>query len=425
MEDVAVASGTGIEGHDVRRYPMIKHLCKLVWNRRRINLLITLEIFFSFLVVFAVIVMTVYYTNNYIHPLGFDYQNVWNVEISVIESSGGDRTEERRQLLEVARRLLAAAHEFSEVESVAGAAHTPYSGGRSIGCTDSKGPEVCYYPNKVTDDFRETMKINVVRGRWFGKEDDGASYSPVVINRKMARDFFGVEDPIGKRLHEPEPNDKDFIEERVIGVIDDFRKEGEFDALWGYLFTRNQLTMPHGGRFGNLVIRVRPGVTAAFEEKILSRLQAEAKDWSFKIKPIAQMREEKLQETIVPMVAFAIVAVFLMIMVGLGLTGVLWQSVTQRTKEIGLRRANGATKRRIHHQILAELFITTTIGSLAGVLVVVQFPLLNFLGFADWKVYAVSIIISLALIYLLTALCGLYPSRLATKVQPAEALHHE
>ncbi len=404
---------------------MIMHLCKLVWNRRRINMLITLEIFISFLVVFAVIVMTVYYMNNYIQPLGFDYQNVWTVGIGVIERSGGDRMEERRQLLDVARRVLAAVHEFSEVESVAGAADTPYAGGRSQGCTDRKGRELCYYRNRVTDDFRETMKINVVRGRWFGKEDDGASYRPVVINRKMARDFFGDEDPIGKRLFEPGPNDKDFIEDRVVGIIDDFRKEGEFDALWGYLFTRNPLAMPHGGRFDKLVIRVRPGVAAAFEEKLLSRLQSEARDWSFKIKPIAQMREENLQETIVPMVAFAIVALFLMIMVGLGLTGVLWQSVTQRTKEIGLRRAKGATKRRIYHQILGELFIITTFGSLAGVLVVVQFPLLNFLGFADSKVYAVSVIISLAFVYLLTALCGLYPSRLATKVQPAEALHYE
>jgi putative ABC transport system permease protein len=404
---------------------MIKHLCKLVWNRRRINMLITLEIFISFLVVFAVIVMTVYYTNNYIQPLGFDYQNVWTVNIGVIERSGGDRMEERRQLLDVARRVLAAVHEFSEVESAAGAAYTPYSRGRSQNCTDNKGLDICYYSNIVTDDFRETMKINVVRGRWFSKEDDGASYQPVVINRKMARDLFGDEDPIGKRLREPEPNDNDFIEERVVGVIDDFRKEGEFDALSGYLFSRNPLMMPHGGRFGNLAIRVRPGVTAAFEEKLLSRLQAEARDWSFKIKPIAQLREENLQETIVPMAAFALIAVFLMIMVGLGLTGVLWQSVTQRTKEIGLRRAKGATKRRIYRQILGELFIITTFGSLAGVLVVVQFPLLNFLGFADSKVYAVSVIISLAFVYLLTALCGLYPSRLATKVQPAEALHYE
>ena len=69
--------------------------------------------------------------------------------------------------------------------------------------------------------------------------------------------------------------------------------------------------------------------------------------------------------------------------------------------------------------------VITTCGALIGTLVVVQFPLLDFLGFATPKVYAYAIVISLLLIYALTAVCGLYPSWLATKVHPAEALHYE
>ena len=125
------------------------------------------------------------------------------------------------------------------------------------------------------------------------------------------------------------------------------------------------------------------------------------------------------------MTAFALVAAFLMIMVALGLIGVLWQTVTQRTKEIGLRRAKGATKGKIYLQILGELLVITTAGLIAGVLVVVQFPLLDLLGFASGDVYATSIVVSLAAIYLLTIICGLYPSWMATKVRPAEALHYE
>ena len=114
-----------------------------------------------------------------------------------------------------------------------------------------------------------------------------------------------------------------------------------------------------------------------------------------------------------------------MIMVALGLTGVLWQNVTQRTKEIGLRRAKGATARRIHRQILAELLIIATAALVAGVAVVAQFPLLDLIGVISVEVYTISIVISLAVIYALTIVCGLYPSWMATKVQPAEALHYE
>lgn len=410
---------------------MIKHICKLVWNRKRINFLITLEIFISFLVVFSVVVLAVYYADNYRQPLGFDYQNVWNIQVSTVEKSGALEKEERPQQIEKFKRALAAVREFGEVETVAGAGLVPYSNGNWTSCTDVKGKPVCYWGNSVTDDFKDVFRVNLVRGRWFGREDDGTSYKPVVINRQLARERFGGEDPIGKPLNSREekpgtPKDAEkYVEERVIGLVDDFRKNGEFAEMKGYAFFRNSLSLPDDRPPRAIAIRVQPGTTATFEEKLLKRLQGEARDWSFTIKPLVQMREDTNQKSTIPMTAFSLVAGFLMVMVGLGLIGVLWQSVTQRTKEIGLRRAKGATKRRINNQILAELLIITTCGALLGVLVVVQFPLLGVLGFASPKVYTYSIIFSLVLIYALTALCGLYPSWLATKVQPAEALHYE
>ena len=116
---------------------------------------------------------------------------------------------------------------------------------------------------------------------------------------------------------------------------------------------------------------------------------------------------------------------FLLLMVVLGLVGVLWQNVTQRTQEIGLRRAKGATARRIQQQILGEVVVMTTFAVAAGTLVVVQLPLLDALGFLSPGVMAASLVISAAAIYVLTSVCGFYPARLATRVQPAEALHYE
>jgi putative ABC transport system permease protein len=408
---------------------MIKHLFKLVWNRKRINFLVTLEIFFSFLVIFAVIVFAVYYTDNYRRPLGFDYQNVWYIGI---ERRAGSGDKDLPQQLETSRRLLAALREFGEVESAAGVWGAPYSQGNWTSRRDGKKTGKSFYfgCNPVTDDLKDVLGLQVVGGRWFGKEDDGASYKPVVINRKLARDFFGDEDPIGKDISNPEAKER--VEERVVGLIDDFRKNGEFAEPGGYLLYRNDLTFKpgapghmQGGPPRSLLIKVRPGVTAAFEEKLLARLQTEAKDWSFSIKPLVEMRASVFQEYLVPMAAFGLVAGFLLIMVGLGLTGVLWLNVTQRTKEMGLRRAKGATRRRIYKQILGELFIVTTIGLLVGTLVVVQFPLLDLMGFASPEVYTASIFISLGLMYLLTTVCGLYPSLLATRIHPAEALHYE
>ncbi len=119
------------------------------------------------------------------------------------------------------------------------------------------------------------------------------------------------------------------------------------------------------------------------------------------------------------------VAVFLMIMVGLGLIGVLWQNVTQRTREIGLRRATGAHRGQIRRQILGELWILTALGLALGVIVLVQLPLLDLVGFLPATVFWTGMGLAVVAIYTLATVSGVYPAWLATRIQPAEALHYE
>ena len=70
------------------------------------------------------------------------------------------------------------------------------------------------------------------------------------------------------------------------------------------------------------------------------------------------------------------IAGFLLLMVGLGLTGVVWQSVTQRIREFGLRRAKGATIRSVRAQVLTEMMIMTSLALIVGVALIAQLPLL-------------------------------------------------
>jgi putative ABC transport system permease protein len=398
---------------------MIRHLLKLVWNRKRFNFLITLEIFVSFLVLFAVMMFVVYYAYNYSQPLGFDYENVLNVEIDVKQQSDDYFTPEQQELT---RQLYITVKGLPEVEGVASSLSVPYQMGGSFSASELNGRKIEYERGEVTDDLLDVLRLNVVAGRWFTREDDAANFRPVVLNRRMAETVFGSGDPVGKVLHSEGSRDS---EARVVGVVSDFRKQGELWVPGNFLFTRKNLNNPKERPPRNLLIRVRPGVTAEFEEQLASKLQAVAKDWSFEVAPLASLRETLFRIQLTPVVVLGIIAAFLMIMVALGLTGVLWQSVTQRRKEIGLRRANGATAARIKNQILGELLLIATFGLSLGVLIVVQFPLLDVIGFISGKIYLYSILASALSIYLLTILCGVYPSWLATKVQPAEALHYE
>jgi putative ABC transport system permease protein len=399
---------------------MIKHLIKLVWNRKRANFLIMIEIFFSFLVLFAVAALAVTYTDNYRRPLGFVYENVWNIEVDMQQTSGQSPSAEQ---VETMRQLFLALREFDEVEAAASAETHPFSEGGGFGMlgimTNGRGIE--YRRNVVTDDFDKVMALMVTRGRWFGKEDDGASWQPVVINQQLAQAVFGAEDPIDRDL----PLFNKQTRARVVGVITDFRHGGELSSPENLVFHRMNLSDPKEPLPGNLLIKLRPGTTRAFDEKLVRRLQDVAKKWSFDTLSVVELRETAFQLKLVPMIVIGLVAVFLMIMVALGLTGVLWQNVTRRTKEIGVRRAEGATAWDIHQQILGEMLIITSFSLIAGVTLVVQFPLFDVIGWVSGQVYALSLVISLAVIYLLTIICSLYPSWLATKVQPAAALCYE
>src|SRR6185436_20475381 len=96
---------------------------------------------------------------------------------------------------------------------------------------------------------------------------------------------------------------------------------------------------------------------------------------------LSEMKAKYQDRHVVPLGIAALVAAFLIVMVALGLTGVLWQNVTKRTKEIGLRRATGATARQISLQIMGETWILTTLALVVGSVIVLQLPLLDLLPF--------------------------------------------
>jgi len=420
---------------------MIRHLLRLVWNRRRANVLIAVEILLSFLVLCAVVTMGLYGFDNYRRPLGYAWQNTWAISMDSNEgdllgaepAAAAPGTGPRAAQRAAVARLLAAIGDLPEVESAAAAFVGPYDNSTWRNDITIGGKRYAYLYNEATDEFAGTLKMNVLRGRWFGRADDGADWTAAVINLRLAREMFGDEDPVGKLIEdESEPDPRSPIPHertrlRIVGVIDDFRKDGEYSAPGSFLIARNRLddsterTQPPRV----LLVRVRPGTPAGFEEKLVSRLRAAAPDWTFQSEPLELKRGQASLAYIGPLIAYAVVAAFLLIMVALGLTGVLWLNVAQRTREIGLRRAKGATILDVQRQLVGEVAVLTTLAVVVGVALAAQFPLLGLYGDVPPAVYLEGLGLSLAGIYALTVACAYVPSRLAGGVQPAEALRYE
>jgi putative ABC transport system permease protein len=412
MEDGALSTGESACGFA----RMIQHVFKMVWNRKRMNALITIEILFSFVVLFTVLGIIFYTIDNFRKPLGYEYVRVWKIHVEP-HNFWDKQNAEKNNLAEM-NRIIHALHDLPEISAVGGICFPPYPPGASSRTLQSNGRSVAFLTNAATDELRDALSVELVAGRWFSSEDDAAKIPPAVINERLARDFFGEVDPVGKLIDKPE--------QRIVGVINDFRNSGPFAPPAGHLFSRISLndTSIHFGWY-DLVIKLRPGTTASFEEPLVKTLGGIAKGWTFEISKLEEDIDGDIQSHQLPLIEEGLVAVFLLIMVALGLVGVMWQNVIQRTMEIGLRRAVGAERKRIVRQIFAEQMVITSIGVFFGTIIVLQAPLLGLFDNIEPGVYAAALACSLVAMYAITFLCGLFPSRVAAEVQPVEALHYE
>jgi putative ABC transport system permease protein len=393
---------------------MLRHLLRLVWNRKRATAMIMLEVAIAFLVVFAVAAVAVLYAYNWRQPLGFEWRDVWAVEVDTNVTTDDTFTPEQ---VTGFRQLLREAAAVPGVVAAAGAFIVPYELSATNGSVTHGDRRTWTYFDEVTDGFAEVVGLRVVAGRWFGPEDDAAAIEPIVLNRRLARELFEDADPIGKVIERSG-------ELRVVGVVDDFRQHGELATPGSFAFTRVRVTGAADQRPPRkLLLKMARGTTAAHEQMVLARLAPVAPQWSLEVQPLAQERDGRLRLGMAPLVVGAIVGTSLLLMVALGLLGVLWQNVTRRTRELGLRRAVGASRQAVHRQVLAELALLTTLALVAPVALVLQLPLLGvpLAPVVFWGALAAALLT----IYGLALLCGLYPSRFATRLAPADALHWE
>lgn len=365
-----------------------------------------LEIFVSFLILFAVWSLSVYTYRNYATPAGLSVERVWAVYLNFNTDNDTLRNEYREQLRQRLKSI-------PEVE------HHSFSSSNLPFSFSSSNREFSYEGKKrmsevmfVDMDYLNVMGVELQSGKWFTAQDTLGNIDPIVITRHLALELFGSEDVVGKIISDEESQKK------VVGVVPYFRHKSSYQADESCAF------QPLSQWDTDLLLKVSPAADAEFEARLARSIQQLGKDWTVEIQHMDNMRSTQDNTVIIPIMILFVVCAFLVFNVGLGMFGVLFQNINRRKGEIGLRRAIGATQKQILAYFIGETVVIAGFGLVLGVFFAIQLPLLRVLDVAP-GVYLWGIALALLSVLLIAVLCAYYPSRQAAKIFPAVALHEE
>lgn len=395
---------------------MLRHLFKLIWNKKGSHSLLIIEIWASFMVLFGVLSLIVYNLNNYLEPIGFEYQNVWVLDLN--------NNQDTTAILEKTNQIMQRIRSYPQVESASRMSNnTPFSASTMNNSTSYQKVSTMADDYYTDEEFSKTLDLSLLAGRWYRPEDRVSKSVPVVINKKLQDKLFGEENPLGKVLGESssEKEDNQKTTFRVVGVVDKFKAKGEYSSDEPAVF---RLLEKDNSWNKQVLIKTKPGTDATFEAQLVKAIAAMAPGWGIEVSYLAESRANRHKLTLVPVIIFLIISGFLLTNVALGLFGILNLGIARRRSEIGLRRAMGATESSVTFQFLGEMWVLAAFSVTLGLLFAVQFPIMNVFDIAS-GVYLTAIAAAIAVIFIIVTLCAWYPSRQAARVQPAVALHEE
>jgi predicted permease len=325
------------------------------------------------------------------------------------------------------RRIVDEIATLPGVQSVGVTSTPPLAGGNTVWIRVDGRPyhgehnEVQY--RDVSPSYFATLGARLVRGRQFRADEDASKPPVVIINQTMARQYFPGEDPLGKRLLYAPTTTAPAME--IVGIVDDI-KEGPLDSVTNptmyVVFEQDPSTgFVLVARTAGSDDAMLPTLTAAIHQidSDVSTFFGSTMTRTINTSPAAYLR----RSSAALVGGFAAVAWLLGV---IGFYGVVAYSVSQRTREIGVRMALGAERRTVHRLILGEAGRLTVVGIVLGLLGSVAAAALMgdvLFGVRSWDVPTLAAVAS---VLALSALVASYvPARRAAAVNPVDALRAE
>ncbi|MGE5392893.1 MAG: ABC transporter permease [Candidatus Saccharibacteria bacterium] len=282
-------------------------------------------------------------------------------------------------------------------------------------------------------DYSNVVNINLTDGRFFDQREETGAANVIVIGSQIKEDLFGETNPIGQIVKIKS------VPFMVIGVIE---KRGSF------MFTNqdNQVYMPLKlaqtqllGIHHLVAVYLKvdsaenmPVTTDEVTQILKERHNIKRDvDMDFTVRNLADAIKVMTQITDALRLFLVAMAAISLIVGGVGILNIMLVTVAERTREIGLRKAVGATNGNILKQFLFESGLLTLLGGIVGIIVGILVSFLAYVGARaaglDWAfiISPISVVLSVGISILTGVVFGLYPAYKASRLSPIEALRYE
>ena len=291
-------------------------------------------------------------------------------------------------------------------------------------------------------EYQSAAHLRIAQGRFLTTVDDRDRANVCVLGGAVANDLFRYMDPVGDKLR----IGSDYY--RVVGVLEAGASKRKGDSSQEADFG-SDIYIPLSSakaRFGEIIMKVSSGSremerielhqinvqvkktgqvlsTAKAVKSILEKTHSK-EDYELTV-PLELLRQAKETKRMFNIVLGSIAGISLLVG-GIGIMNIMLATVTERTREIGIRRALGAKKRDITTQFLVETIVLSVIAGLIGIGLGVLIPqfVTRFAGMRT-IVTMESLVLAFGISATTGIIFGLYPARRAASMDPIEALRHE
>ncbi|WP_224247771.1 ABC transporter permease [Hyalangium gracile] len=369
---------------------------------------------------------------------GIDAQRVLTMKISMPEGRYGTP----QALESFIHRVLERVQALPGVEAAAYAATLPFEDGADMefaiegryrGPESKEGVGDAFY-RPVTPGYFQALKIELVRGRLLDDKDRHGSVPVVVINEAAARKFWPGQDPIGQRITigHSVPHIGDKVPREIVGIVRNVREVGLQDEAPAITYVPpGQMPPGMAALFvrllpQNLLVRA-PGDTAPLAAAVQREIHAvDSMQPVTNVMPMGDILARSLGSQRFNTLLLGLMAGLALVLAAVGIYGVLSYLVNQRTRELGVRLALGATRGEVVMLVLRQGLSTVGIGVALGIAGAVGLTrlmehLLVYVSALDPVAFIAAPVVLVGVALVSTWL----PARRASRVDPMVALRYD